>query len=236
MPIVWVSAAPDWTRGTCSSSPAGCSCRAAGRAAGRRRRPRCSPVRWCRRPPGSGSSQRAQPVGDQSRARRPRRSAGSASSPGARCIGSVSRPAASSQWSSCGAQFGDRSARRRTPASDPLAGGLPGHRLGAVLAELGGLALSGSGSGQAQLGQSKPSTWLTFSSVCHRARGAHLGQRVLHRVGDARECRPRTASGGVLSTSLGSDPAAVPSERDRPGGPCFAMKTSLARGTTDERG
>ena len=47
--------------------------------------------------------------------------------------------------------------------ADPAAGGLLGHRLGAVLAELGVRAVVGSG--QAQPGQSKPSAWLTARSV-----------------------------------------------------------------------
>ena len=43
------------TRGTCSSSRAGCSCRTAGRTAGRGTPPRCSCGRTCRRPPARAS-------------------------------------------------------------------------------------------------------------------------------------------------------------------------------------
>ena len=42
------------TRGTCSSSPAGCWCRTGARTAGRGRRPRCWCGPRCRRPPGRG--------------------------------------------------------------------------------------------------------------------------------------------------------------------------------------
>ncbi len=53
----------------------------------------------------------------------------------------------------------------------PVLGRLLGDRLRAVLAELGGVPVPGSGSGQAQLMQSKPSAWFSLSSVRAVRRG-----------------------------------------------------------------
>ena len=69
----------------------------------------------------------------------------------------------SSQWSSCASRSADR-VRGEELGADPLAGRLPRHRLGAVLAELGGLAAVRVGPGAR--GQSKPSTWFIVDSVC----------------------------------------------------------------------
>ena len=58
-------ARPRSTRGTCSSSPAGCWCRRRGRTAGRRTRPRWRSGRRCRRPPRPGASRPRSVLGDQ---------------------------------------------------------------------------------------------------------------------------------------------------------------------------
>jgi hypothetical protein len=78
--------------------------------------------------------------------------------------------------------------------------------LGAVLTELGRVPMTGSGSGQAQLIQSKPSAWLSLSSV----RADRPGPMA---------CTDRfnaTAMPGIPAAwSSGSDTASLPSSASR---------------------
>ena len=152
------------TRGTCSSSRAGCWCRTPGRTAGRRTRPRWRPARRCRsRLVGAG--QRAQLGADQVeglvpvdrlvvRAARPLdHGVGDPAllaEPVLACARRARRCCAAAKNSGVArcrvassatalAPFSQNSAMWRWPAS---------------------------GSGHAQLMQSKPSAWLSFSRVC----------------------------------------------------------------------
>ena len=71
MPIVSVSADAATTRGTCSSSPAGCWCRTPGQQLVEERRLVRRAARGVERPPRPGSSSAAQLVGDQRERRVP---------------------------------------------------------------------------------------------------------------------------------------------------------------------
>ena len=118
--------------------------------------------RRCRRPP-----RRAWPAPAARSAisgtRRPRRSARSASAPSAQDH-RLGEPALLAEPVVGRARRARRRVRGEEVRRDPAQRRLLGDRLRAVLAELGGVPVV-RGSGQAQPGQSKPSFWLTRSSV-----------------------------------------------------------------------
>ena len=148
------------TRGTCSSSRAGCWCRAGARAAGRGTPPRCSCGRRCRRRHGRGRRART--------GRRPPRRTHRPSrwavvvAPRRTVHGWVSRPCWPSQWSvwaassttECVAKNSGPTRRTVASSATAFAPFSQNSRCDAWC-----------GSGQAQPGQSKPSGWFTFRSV-----------------------------------------------------------------------
>ena len=104
------------TRGTCSSSRAGCWCRTAARRAGTGTRPRCWCVPTCRRPPRRASRSAVQLRGDQRERVVPRDRlvvVGAAR----RTIGWVSRPCLLEPMVATAPAARRPRARRRTPAS-----------------------------------------------------------------------------------------------------------------------
>ena len=165
------------TRGTGSSSRAGCSSRAPGRRAGSRTRPRCSCARTCRRSPRRAIEPR-ELVGDQAEGVVPADRLVPVE-PERFTIGSVSRPLLAEPVVGLRGELRDVVALEER-ARDARLRGLLGDGLDAVLAELG--AVRSSASGHAQPGQSKPSFWLTRPRSAHRANRAHRLEGVAQRL------------------------------------------------------
>ena len=170
MPIVSRQRRRRSTRGTCSSSRAGCSCRTAARRAGRGTPPRCWSGPTCRRWPRRGWRARAARR-RSARRRRPRRSARSASRPRARTIGCGEPALGVEPVVGLRAQVGDASARRRTSGVDRARVVASSATAFAPFSQNSACCGRRSGSGQAQLWQSKPSTWFTRRRVRNERTG-----------------------------------------------------------------
>ena len=187
------------TRGTCSSSRAGCSCRRPGRTAGRRTPPRWRSGRRCRRPPrpGEASPLRCSAISANASSQRDRlvvarpgpqhHRLGEPALLAQPVVGPVRRARPSGARRRTPGRCGGGSPPRRPPwrrsRRTPRCAGAPA-----------------SGSGQAQPGQSKPSIWLSRSSVVRVRRDAHLLDGALHR--DRDRLRAGRASCGAVDLEV----------------------------------
>ena len=167
------------------------------------------------------------------RTRRPRRSARSGRRPARACIGSVRRPCWPSQKSDCGRAGRRPSARAKNAAVDARAVVASSATAFAPFSQNSSMLRGRAGSGHAQPGQSKPSSWFTSASVRAVRTGpiARSPCRIAHQT----DVGPAAArSGGCTSRRVSS---AIPRSSSRSMGARIRSPVRAARarraGATD---